>query len=129
MDTPHDNRDFIHLGPYNTSVLRSQQSHRCEVVWNEPQDVSVITCRRYVGVLHSHIIDDRLIPYFRASGFYGAIQLGFFQLDYHLIIALVRWRSETHIFMLSHGEYISTLQDMGLISRLHIDSTAIIGTI
>lgn len=65
--------DFIHQGLRNTLVLSLQQSHKSQVMWNEPQNAGVITCRTFAGVLHGHIIDDILIPYLRASGFYRAV--------------------------------------------------------
>lgn len=73
MEASRDNRDFINLGPCDTSMLRLQHSYRSQVVWNEPQDAGIITCRRSIGVLRGHVIDDRLIPYFHASRFYVAI--------------------------------------------------------
>lgn len=110
----HDSKYFINPGPHDTSVLHLYHSYRSKMVWNEPHDTSVITCRRSIGVLHGHNIDDRLIPYLCTSGFYGgAVRLGFFHLDHHLIIALIeKWRLEIYTFMLRHRECTLILQDI-----------------
>lgn len=88
-------------------------------------------CRMNHMILVWSLVDDnRLIPYLRISGFYGAVRLGFCHLDHHFITALVeRWRPETHIFMLPHGECTIIRQDMRLIFGLSIDSNAIFGSI
>ena len=72
-------------------------------------------CRRREAVLHQAAVDPRIVPYLRQAGFYGLSQVGFFQLDHHLITAMVeRWRSETHTFHLPIGEATITLEDVAI---------------
>ena len=54
--------------------------------------------------------------------------MGFWQLDWHLITALVeRWRPETHTFHMPEGECMITLHDMEVLIGLPIDGDAVTG--
>ena len=86
-------------------------------------------CRRREAVMHSTAVDDRIIPYLRQTGFYGLSQVGFFQLDHHLITAMVeRWRLETHTFHLPTGEATITLEDVAVQLGLPVDGRAVTGS-
>ncbi|KAA0056383.1 serine/threonine-protein phosphatase 7 long form-like protein [Cucumis melo var. makuwa] len=61
------------------------------------------------------------MPYLDGARFLRVSQVGFMQLDWHLITALVeRWRSETHTFHMPCGCTI-TLQDVAVQLRLPLD--------
>ncbi|KAI3446909.1 hypothetical protein Pfo_003574 [Paulownia fortunei] len=61
--------------------------------------------------------------------FYGVYRCGYFDIDHHLITALIeRWRSETHIFHFRVGEVTVTLQDVAVIWGLPIEGEPITGT-
>ena len=64
------------------------------------------------------------------AGFYGLARIGFIQLDWHLITALVeRWRPETHTFHLPQGECAITLQDVAIQLGLPVDGLPVTCTI
>src|SRR5262249_13835825 len=74
-------------------------------------------------------IDQRMVPYLLQAGFYGVTRVGFFQLDWALITALVeRWRPETHTFHLPQGECTITLQDVEIQFGLPVDGRAVTGS-
>ena len=86
-------------------------------------------CRRREAVLHQAAVDPRIVPYLRQAGFYGLSQVGFFQVDHHLITAMVeRWRPETHTFHLPIGEATITLEDVAIQLGLPVDGQAVTGT-
>ncbi|KAI3448596.1 hypothetical protein Pfo_005261 [Paulownia fortunei] len=61
-------------------------------------------------------------------GFYGVYRCGHFDMDFHLITALVeRWRPETHTFHFRIGEVTVTLQDVAVIWGLPVDGQPVIG--
>ena len=73
-------------------------------------------------------MDSRVVELLQLTGFYGLARIGFFQLDHHLITALVeRWRPETHTFHLPEGECTVTLQDVAIQTGLRIDGMPVIG--
>ena len=50
-------------------------------------------------------------------------------MDWTLITALVeRWRQETHIFHLPHGEMTFTLQDVEVMLGLPVDGEVLVGS-
>ena len=50
----------------------------------------VLCCRRREAVSqHTIPFDERIVPYLQQTGFIGVAQIGFIQLDWHLITALV----------------------------------------
>ena len=70
----------------------------------------------------------RILPLLRASGFYGVARLGFIQLDWHLITALIeRWRPETHTFHVPTEEVTITLQDIEILFGLPVDGEPVTG--
>ncbi|XP_065880821.1 serine/threonine-protein phosphatase 7 long form homolog [Euphorbia lathyris] len=120
--------DYMQPGPLDTSVLTLQRVHRSEAVWHDKVEKSVLHCRRAGSVAHTREIDSRIVPYLEQAGFYGVARLGFIQLDWQLISALVeRWRPETHTFHLPEGECTITLQDVGIIAGLPVDGQVVSG--
>ena len=79
----------------------------------------VLTCRhREKGLLEGGLdgLDPRIAAYITDAGLDGLLRVPHMDLDHALIIELVeRWRSETHLFHLPHGEMTITLQDMEVI--------------
>ncbi|XP_043810444.1 serine/threonine-protein phosphatase 7 long form homolog [Manihot esculenta] len=123
-----DRRDYILPGPNDLSLLYGQAEHRSEAIWQQNIESGAIGCRRTGTILHLNEISYQIIPHLRRSGFYGVIQLGFFALDWHLIMALVeRWRPETHTFIFPEGEMTINLQDVGLITGLPVNGAAVTG--
>ncbi|XP_043804438.1 serine/threonine-protein phosphatase 7 long form homolog [Manihot esculenta] len=119
--------DYTSLGPLDQSLLTQQQSHGSQSVWNEEIENEPLLCRQSASVLKQNF-HPRIEAYLRISGFYGAVKLGYFSLDHHLITSLVeRWRPETHTFMMPVGECTITLQDICVISGLPIDGDAVVG--
>lgn len=118
----------LNPGPIDTSVLNAQQSHRSELVWQD-RNMGELHCRRREAVVQRTIPLHRLIvPALRAAGFYGVARLGFIQLDWHFITALVeRWRPETHTFHMTAGECTITLQDVAVLLGLPVDGEPITG--
>ncbi|TYK03403.1 serine/threonine-protein phosphatase 7 long form-like protein [Cucumis melo var. makuwa] len=88
-----------------------------------------INCRRCEAVVHRTIpLHCNILPLLRASRFYGLARLGFIQLDWHLITALLeRWRLETHTFHMSVGECTITLQDVEVLVGLPVDGEPVTG--
>ncbi|WCJ34836.1 Aminotransferase-like plant mobile domain family protein [Euphorbia peplus] len=120
--------DYMHPGPLDTSVLTLQRVHRSEAVWHDKVEKPVLHCRRAGSVAHTRGIEPRIVPYLEQVGFYGVARLGFIQLDWQLISALVeRWRPETHTFHLPEGECTITLQDVGIITGLPVDGHVVSG--
>ncbi|KAI3448828.1 hypothetical protein Pfo_005493 [Paulownia fortunei] len=75
------------------------------------------------GALHP-----RVVHMMYDMGFYGVYQCGHFDMDFHLIIALVeRWRPENHTFHFRIGEVTVTLQDVAVIWGLPVDGQPVIG--
>ena len=79
--------------------------------------------------MHLAAVDPRIVPCLRQTGFYGLSQIGFFQLDHHLITAMVeRWRPETHTFHLPTREATITLEDVVIQLGLPVDGQAVTGS-
>jgi len=81
--------------------------------------------------LHQHwvLTDDRVIKYVRPADFFNHSQLRWVRLDWPLLTALIdRWRIETNMFHLRHGEMTVTLQDVALPLGLRVDGPAVTGT-
>ena len=91
---------------------------------------TTIECRRNTSTRATDMdeMDSRVVELLQLTGFYGLARIGFFQLDHHLITALVeRWRPETHTFHLPEGECTVTLQDVAIQTGLRIDGMPVIG--
>ena len=71
----------------------------------------------------------RIVSYITRDGLYGLYALGFIQLDWALITALLeRWRTETHTFHLPYGEMTITLEDVEVLLGLKVDGKALVGS-
>ena len=88
----------------------------------------VLTCRhRDKGVLEGGL-DPRSAAYITDVGLDGLLQVPYMDLDHALITALVeRWRPETHLFHLPHGEMTITLQDMEVIMGVPVHGLPVVG--
>lgn len=92
------------------------------------QDHGVLKCRQRLGTMMEWQLDKRIRRYVIQSGFYGVYKIGFIQLGWPLITALVeRWRQETHTFHFAVGESTITLQDVALLLGLQINGHAVTG--
>ncbi|KAL6346186.1 hypothetical protein AAG906_027930 [Vitis piasezkii] len=93
-------------------------------------DRKVLTCRqRWSRFIRDWPLHDLVRPYVVQAGFYGLYRVGFIQLDWALITALVeRWRQETHTFHLAVGESTVTLQDVAVLLGLRIHGDPVTGT-
>ena len=91
----------------------------------------MLSCRRREAASQRTIpFDQRIAPYLEAAGFLGVSQVGFMQLDWHLITALVeRWRPETHTFHMPCGECTITLQDVAVQLGLPVDGEPLTGSL
>ena len=82
----------------------------------------VLKCRRRSCKLPRHGLDPRIAHYIAEAGLEGLFKVPNMELDHALITALVeRWRSETHMFHLPHGEMGITLQDIEVMLGVPID--------
>ncbi|KAL0540517.1 hypothetical protein IC582_020525 [Cucumis melo] len=114
-------------GPVDPTQLYQQSSHRSQSIWDTSSTV-VLSCRRREAASQRTIpFDQRIEPYLEAAGFLGVSQIGFMQLDWHLITALVeRWRPETHTFHMPCGECTITLQDVAIQLGLPVDGEPVV---
>ena len=117
-------------GLSDPTQLYLQPSHRSQSIWETSSKV-VLGCRRREAASQRTIpFDQRIVPYLEAAGFLGASQIGFMQLDWHLITALVeRWRPETHTFHMPCGECTITLQDVAVQIGLPVDGEPVVGSL
>ncbi|KAL0013037.1 hypothetical protein SO802_000106 [Lithocarpus litseifolius] len=119
---------FLDPGPVDNTVLVLQNQHRSAAIW-EGEDPGVLTCRqRLATMMREWQLDSRIRRFVIQSGFYGAYKIGFIQIDWPLITALVeRWRQETHTFHFTVGESTVTLQDVALLLGLQINGHVVTG--
>uniref|UniRef100_A0A9I9E1F2 Aminotransferase-like plant mobile domain-containing protein n=1 Tax=Cucumis melo TaxID=3656 RepID=A0A9I9E1F2_CUCME len=117
-------------GLVDDSHLYLQATHRSQSIWDTSSTV-VLSCRRREAASQRTIPFDQLIaPYLEAAGFLGVSQVGFMQLDWHLITALVeRWRPETYTFHMPCGECTITLQDVAVQLGLPVDGEPLTGSL
>ncbi|TYK03303.1 serine/threonine-protein phosphatase 7 long form-like protein isoform X1 [Cucumis melo var. makuwa] len=117
-------------GPVDDSHLYLQATHRSQSIWDTSSTV-ILSCRRREAASQRTIpFDQRIAPYLEAAGFLGVSQVGFMQLDWHLITALVeRWRPETHTFHMPCGECTITLQDVAVQLGLPVDGEPLTGSL
>ncbi|KAL8146022.1 hypothetical protein AgCh_003961 [Apium graveolens] len=121
----------VHQGPVNPSLLHLQHTHRSLDIWRLGGG-DMLKCRRKNPNNEDDLppLDIRMVPLLQSTGFYGVARVASLQLDWSLISALVeRWRPETHTFHLPMGEFTITLQDVGVLLGLPVDSDAIISDV
>uniref|UniRef100_A0A5B6ZKM0 Aminotransferase-like plant mobile domain-containing protein n=1 Tax=Davidia involucrata TaxID=16924 RepID=A0A5B6ZKM0_DAVIN len=120
-------RLLLDPGPIDGSILSLQAEHRSTVIW-EGQDPGTFHCRRSDAILKRPPLDMRVQRYLVQAGFYGIYRVGYIQLDWALITALVeRWRVETHTFHLPVGECSITLQDVAVLLGAPVDGDPVTG--
>nr|XP_048334933.1 serine/threonine-protein phosphatase 7 long form homolog isoform X2 [Ziziphus jujuba var. spinosa] len=119
---------FLDPGPTDNTVLVLQNQHRSEAIW-AGEDPGVLTCRqRLATMMREWQLDRRIRRFVIQSGFYGIYRIGFIQIDWPLITALVeRWRQETHTFHFVVGESTVTLQDVAVLLGLQVHGHAVSG--
>ena len=72
--------------------------------------------------------DNRVIDIIKLLRLEGLFRAPSREIDHCIISALVeRWRPETHMFHLPHGEMSITLQDMEVIYGLPIEGEVLVG--
>ncbi|XP_031266373.1 serine/threonine-protein phosphatase 7 long form homolog isoform X2 [Pistacia vera] len=120
---------FLDPGPSDKSVLVLQDQHRSEAIW-AGEDPGVLTCRQRLGtMMREWQLDHRIRHFVVEAGFYGVYRIGFIQLDWPLVTALVeRWRQETHTFHFTVGESTVTLQDVAVLLGLRIHGYPVTGS-
>ncbi|XP_031266286.1 serine/threonine-protein phosphatase 7 long form homolog isoform X2 [Pistacia vera] len=120
---------FLDPGPSDKSVLVLQDQHRSEAIW-VGEDPGVLTCRQRLGtMMREWRLDHRIRHFVVEAGFYGVYRIGFIQLDWPLVTALVeRWRQETHTFHFAVGESTITLQDVAVLLGLRIHGYPVTGS-
>ena len=73
--------------------------------------------------------DNRVIDIIKLLRLEGLFRAPYREIDHCIISALVeRWRPETHMFHLPHGEMSITLQDVEIILGLPIDGEVLVGS-
>ncbi|CAH9072192.1 unnamed protein product [Cuscuta epithymum] len=114
-------------------VTQCKRKKECDCPWRiraTKNKGNLDKCREHLrGLSHLHV-DDRVLAYVRAAGFYILHRLvATVPLDKALLTALLeRWRPETHSFHLPVGEVTVTLGDVVVLTRLEVDGRAVIGT-
>lgn len=74
-------------------------------------------------------MDHRIRHFVVEAGLYGVYRIGFIQLDWPLVTALVeRWRQETHTFHFAVGESTVTLQDVAVLLGLRVHGYPVTGS-
>ncbi|KAI3453905.1 hypothetical protein Pfo_010568 [Paulownia fortunei] len=119
-------------GPRDTTDLSRQATHRSESIFAGAVDRTLTV--RHAGApfwsLHGGegVLHPRVVHMLYDMGFYGVYRYGHFDMDFHLITALVeRWRPKTHTFHFRIGEVTITLQDVAVIWGLPVDGQPVIG--
>jgi hypothetical protein len=70
-----------------------------------------------------------IVSYIKWAGLYGLYTLGFIQLDWALITALVeRWRTKTRTFHLPYDEMTIALEDVEVLLGLKVDGKPLVGS-
>ncbi|XP_074378458.1 uncharacterized protein LOC141719995 [Apium graveolens] len=123
--------DDVHLGPVNRSLLHFHHTHTFLNIW-QLGGGDMLKCRRKNPNNEDDLrpLDFRMVPLLQSTGFYGVPRVEYLQLDWSLISALVeRWRPQTHTFHLPMGEVTITLQDVGVLLGLPVDSDVVISDV
>ena len=88
----------------------------------------VLTCHHRFSGVPGGGLDPRVAAYIIDAGLGGLLRVPDIDLNHALITALVeRWRLETHLFHLPHGEMTITLQDMEVIMGLPVNGLPMVG--
>ncbi|TYK02837.1 serine/threonine-protein phosphatase 7 long form-like protein [Cucumis melo var. makuwa] len=116
--------------PIDSNVLYDQSFHRSSIVWDD-RTVGELDCIRREAVVQRNIpLHRKILPILQVSRFYGVARLGFIQLDWYLITALIeRWRPETHTFHMPTRECIITLQDIEVLLGIPVDGEPVISQV
>ncbi|XP_070023686.1 serine/threonine-protein phosphatase 7 long form homolog [Nicotiana sylvestris] len=118
-----------HPGPAEDQLLVLQGDHRSSFVWEGQLSMQALRPRRPDDLwefIVDHLFHARVVARLQATGFYTIFELGWMQLDWSLITALVeRWRPETHTFRLPTGEATITLEDVQVLYGLRVDGWAV----
>lgn len=125
-------------GPRDPTILCKQQYHRSEDVIEGDVD-RILDIKQGHGLFwtvsavrpneeNAIRLHERVVSKLYDMGFYGVYRCGHFEVDHHLITALVeRWRPETHTFHFPVGEATVTLQDVAILWGLAVDGAPLIG--
>nr|XP_009764845.1 PREDICTED: serine/threonine-protein phosphatase 7 long form homolog [Nicotiana sylvestris] len=123
MDLPH-----VHPGLATDQILVLQGDHRSAYVCEGHLLDQTLRPRRPDDLwdfLRERDLHPCVVHRLRATGFLRIFEIGWMQLDWSLITALIeRWRPETYIFHLPTGETTITLQDVQILYGLHVDGLA-----
>ncbi|KAL9667717.1 hypothetical protein QQ045_002081 [Rhodiola kirilowii] len=112
----------VNPGPIDKTLLYKQDTHRSKLIW-ETSNTDLLTVR-HRGI--SWEADERILPYIVRAGFGPWYYMQNYEVDWSFMTALVeRWRSETHTFHLRNGEMTITLEDVGVLTGLHIEGRAV----
>uniref|UniRef100_A0A1S4BFW3 Serine/threonine-protein phosphatase 7 long form homolog n=1 Tax=Nicotiana tabacum TaxID=4097 RepID=A0A1S4BFW3_TOBAC len=118
-----------HPGPAEDQLLVLQGDHRSSFVWEGQLSMQPLRPRRpddlweFIG---EHPFHARVVARLQATGFYTIFELGWMQLDWSLITALVeQWRPETHTSHLPTGEATITLEDVQVLYGLRVYGRAV----
>ncbi|KAL9688107.1 hypothetical protein QQ045_032521 [Rhodiola kirilowii] len=112
--------DLFHIedsGPIDTTLLYKHPTHRSTKIW-ETSITSLLVVRH-----HGHwVADERILDYVGRADFGPWYYVQNYEVHWSFMTALVeRWRSETHIFHLRHGEMTITLEDIGVLMGLPVE--------
>ncbi|XP_027346373.1 serine/threonine-protein phosphatase 7 long form homolog [Abrus precatorius] len=120
----------IHSGPDDPSLLRLQNIHVSEHIW-DGRDHPILKVRKSQFIPAGlDGVPEEILPHLELAGFTEIAHVCQFPLDLSLITALVeRWRPEIHTFHLPPGECTITLQDVSVLLGLRIDGRPVIAPI
>ncbi|XP_070056689.1 serine/threonine-protein phosphatase 7 long form homolog [Nicotiana tomentosiformis] len=120
MDVPP-----MHPGPFSDELLVLQGDHRSAHVWEGELLAQTLRSRRVDDMwdfMKERDLHPCVVHRLRVTGFYRILEIGWLQLDWSLVTALIeRWRPETHTFHLPIGVATITLQDVEVLYGLPVD--------
>jgi len=115
----------LHPGPASLELLLLQAEHRSSYIWEGQLLAQTLRSRRVDDMwdfFKTRQLHPSVVWRLQDTGFYRIIEIGWLQLDWSLIMALIeRWRPQTHIFHLPIGEATITLQDVEVLYGLPVD--------
>ncbi|XP_075075248.1 serine/threonine-protein phosphatase 7 long form homolog [Nicotiana tabacum] len=116
-------------GPAEDKLLLLQGDHRSSFVWEGQLSDKPLRARRPDNLwefMAQHPFHARVVARLQDTGFYTIFWIGWMQLDWSLITALVeRWRPEMHTFHLPTGEATITLEDIQVLYGLRVDGRVV----